>query len=226
MDKLKSFLLGIFYIFLYYILSLSIYYLLRNYIGSTNLVLANTSTIFADILVLFIILIIFRKKIIPDFYEFKKNYKKYINDNSKYYVYGLIIMVVSNVIISGIIGTMPDNEEINRIYLLNFPASSIFSMVICAPIIEELITRKYFKDAIKNEYIFILTSGLIFASLHLILSISNESLLELLYIIPYAALGIALSKIYYNTNNIWSNILFHSLHNLIAILLIFIGMVI
>jgi len=221
MAKVKTFFKGLFFILLYFLLTIIIYATFYNDIyNDTNLILANVATIFADLLILFIFIVIFRKKIVPDFNEFKKNYKTYINDNFKYWLIGLFLMIVSNFVISLIIGDMPTNEEINRDILLTLPISSIISMVITAPIIEELITRKTFKDAFKNEYIFIIVSGLIFGSLHLLVA---ESLIEMLYIIPYAVLGCAFAKIYYNTNNLWSNIFFHSIHNLIAILIIFIG---
>lgn len=221
MIKVKTFFKGLFYILLYFLLTLTVYLTLsKDVYNETNLVLANVSTIFADLLILFIFIIIFRKKLIPDFNDFKKNYKKYISDNIKYWLIGLFLMIVSNLLINLISGGMPTNEEINRDILLTLPISSIISMVITAPIIEELITRKTFKDVFKNEYVFIIVSGLIFGSLHLLVS---ESLIEMLYVIPYSALGCAFAKIYYNTDNLWSNIFFHSLHNFIAILIIFAG---
>ena len=113
---------------------------------------------------------------------------------------------------------MPTNEEVNRQILLSSPISSIISLVLIAPIIEELITRKTLKDVFKNQYVFIIISGLIFGSLHLLVA---SSLIELLYIIPYSMLGCAFAKIYYKTDNIWSNITFHSLHNFLAIIYIF-----
>lgn len=221
MTKVKAFLKGLFFILLYFLLTILIYSTFyKDIYNENNLVLANISTIFADLLILFIFIIIFRKKLIPDFHKFKKNYKSLINNNFKYWLIGLFLMIFTNLIISIIIGDMPTNEELNRNILLSMPISSIISMVITAPIIEELITRKAFKDAINNQYFYILFSGFIFGSLHLLVA---ENLLEMLYVIPYAVLGCAFAKIYYETDNLWTNIFFHSLHNLIAILIIFTG---
>ena len=94
-------------------------------------------------------------------------------------------------------------------------------MIIISPIVEELMTRTILKDAFKHQIVYILLSGLIFGSLHMI-SIGNN-FFQLLFVIPYSALGCAFAKIYADSNNIWTNIFFHSLHNLICILLIFIG---
>lgn len=221
MEKIKLFFKGIFYIILYFILTITLYSIFYDVVYEyDNLMISNMATIFIELLILFIFIIIFRKTIIPDFYDFKKNSKNYLKENYHYYLIGLVIMIVSNVVINFFIQDIATNEEVNREILFTNTLSSIVSMVITAPIIEELITRKIFKDTFKNPWIYILVSGLIFGALHLLVA---ESFLECLYIIPYAALGAALAKIYYNTNNIWSNIFFHSLHNLIAILLIFWG---
>lgn len=221
MYKIKSFFKGIIYILVYFLLQIIIYSIFyKDIYNKNNLVLSNCANIFADLLLLFIFIIIFRKKLIPDFNDFKKNHKKILTNNIKYWAIGLCIMVISNIIINLIVGDIAINEEANRTILLNSPVSSIISMVIIAPIIEELITRKTFKDAITNKYIYILFSGILFGLLHLLLA---DSLVELLYIIPYAALGCAFAKMYYDTDNLWTSIFFHSFHNLIAIILIFIG---
>ena len=220
MKKFKLFLKSLFYIFLYFFLSFLIYSLLYKHIyNETNNVLSSLSTIFADLFILFLFIIIFRKKIVPDYTDFKKNFKSYLKENFKYWLYGLILMIISNFLIIFFVQDIPTNEEANRMILLSSPISSIISLVIVAPIIEELITRKTFKDVFNNQYIFIIISGLIFGSLHLLVA---SSLIELLYIIPYSILGFAFAKIYYNTDNIWANITFHSLHNFLTIIYIFI----
>jgi len=220
MNKIKLFFKGLSFIFLYFILTIGLYFTCWNHIYSDNKFFSSTSNIFVTLLILFIFIIIFRDKIIPDFYNFKKNGKKYIKENFKYWIIGLIIMIFTNLIIGLIFNNMATNEELNRQTLFNSPISSIISMIITAPIIEELITRKTFKEVFSNQYVYIIVSGLIFGSLHLL---SATTITEILYVIPYSALGCAFAKIYYNTDNLWTNIFFHSLHNLIAIIIIFIG---
>ena len=60
-------------------------------------------------------------------------------------------------------------------------------------------------------------SGLIFASMH-VLGMVNSNL-DYLYIIPYLGLGSAFALLYYETDNIFTTIIMHSLHNAIAIIL-------
>lgn len=214
-DFFKQFMIIILYIMLIVLLQAIFYKDLNN----SSLIIQNLVNILIYLIMLIVFLIIFRKKIIPDFYDFKKNGKKYIKDTYYYWLIGLVIMLVSNLIISSFIG-MPQNEESNRELLSKLPVYSIMSVLVFAPIIEELMTRVILKDTFKHPYIYIVLSGLIFGSLHII---SSNNIYELFYIIPYGVLGCAFAKIYYETNNVWSNIFFHSFHNLISVLIIFLG---
>ena len=127
-------------------------------------------------------------------------------------------MIISNLVIGNFIG-MPVNEEINQSLLIKLPVYSFITMIMIAPIIEELMTRVILKKYF-NKYVYATLSGLFFGSLHLL---SITSLIEVLYIIPYGALGFFFALMYSKTENIWTSITFHSLHNLIALLLFFIG---
>ena len=69
-----------------------------------------------------------------------------------------------------------------------------------------------------TKYLYIITSGLIFASLHVIGSATSP--LDYLYIIPYLSLGLAFSSLYYKTDNIFSTMFIHCIHNTSAILLL------
>lgn len=218
MNTFKNLFKSFFYIIFYFILSIIVYNLF-NISSNDNSLMLNVINICSDLIILFIFIIIFRNNIVPDFYDFKKRYKEYLSNNFKYYLIGLMLMVISNIIIGCFIG-LPTNEEINRQLIFNLPISSVISLVIVVPVIEELLTRKNIKDTFNNKYLFFITSGLIFGLLHLL---SATSLIECLYIIPYGVLGISFAKIYYNSNNIWTNIFFHSLHNLIAIIILFVG---
>ena len=211
----KEFLIIFLYFFSILILSL-IFYNNKNEINYT------LSNILIYLIVMILFLFIFRKEIIYKWEDFKKEGKGYLKKTFIYYLIGLLIMIISFNIINRFF-KMPLNEINNRNELLNFPFSSLLNILIFAPVIEELMTRVILKKEIKNKYLYILLSGLIFAFLHILNSLVNGISYEVLYLIPYGAIGIALSLIYYKTDNIWTSITFHSLHNLITILLIFIG---
>jgi len=230
MDKIQSVLKKILHILwaiskqfliilLYLILVVSLQIYLKKDIMSTNIWLSNISGIFAELVLLLIFIFIFRKTLIPDYYDFKKNGKNYIKNSGIYWVIGLAIMIISNLIISNFIG-VSSNEAANQNLLVQMPIYSSIVMIIIAPITEELLTRVILKDAFKKPFFFIFLSGLIFGSLHLFSATTFE---EIFYIIPYGALGGSFALMYYKTQNIWTNISFHALHNAIALLLFFIG---
>lgn len=206
-------------IFLYFFLIIFFTLLFQKELLSKNYLLVNLSNLLINLLVLVIFILIFRKTIIPHFDDFKKNWKNYIKKYYKYWIIGLTLMVISNLIISSQIG-MPTNEELNRNIMFEMPIYSLLTMIIIAPITEELMTRILLKNISKKPYLYVFLSGLIFGSLHLI---SATSLSEIFYIIPYGVLGSSFAAMYYKSNNIWTSIFFHSLHNFIAVLLVFVG---
>lgn len=182
-----------------------------------NLILANLSNLFINLFILVIFIFIFRKTLIPDFYEFKKNSKKLIKKYFIYWVIGFALSTISLNIINNFVGE-PTTQTLNETYVLTLPFYSIINMIIIAPIFEELLTKVYFKKAFKNKYVYIILSGILFGSLHLMTPGSN-----LLHAIPYALLGGTFSLMYYKSNNIWTNIFYHGLHNALAIIFVFIG---
>ena len=221
-EKGKCFVKQLYIIILYFFTLAFLQLIFLKGLRSSSLIIQNMAYILIYLILLIIFLFIFRKTIIPDFNDFKKNGKKYIINNFYIYLIGLVMMLLINSIIGQFIG-LPENEEANRQILKTLPFFSIINTVILAPIIEEAMTRIILKDTFKNHLIYIILSGLIFGSLHVLFS---ENALEYIYVIPYGLLGSILATIYYKTNNIWSNIFFHSLHNLIAITAIFIGAIV
>ena len=218
-NKLSLLLKQLLIVILYIGLTILLSSLFFNLLKSNNFYIVNLTYILIDLITLIIFLLIFRKTIIPSFEDFKKNKGKYFNKYLKYWLIGLMIMVVSNGIINSFIG-LPSNEAGNREILMELPVYSLLSMIIISPIIEELMTRVILKDAFKHQIIYIVLSGLIFGLLHMM---ANQSALEFFYLIPYSALGMAFAKMYYDSNNVWVNIFFHAFHNFICILIIIVG---
>lgn len=190
---------------------------LFNDINSNNLIIANLSNIFINLLLLLIFIFVFRKELIPDFYNFKTHGKYFIK---KYFVYWIVAFLSSTIslnIINSLVGA-PTTQVLNEMYVLQLPIYSIISMIIIAPIFEELLTKVCFKKVFKNKYIYVLLTALLFGSLHLL---SPGS--KLIHAIPYVLLGGTFSLIYYDSDNIWTNIFYHSFHNALAVILVFIG---
>ena len=178
----------------------------------------NTLRVIPNIGQAILLIILYRKVIKKDLLDFKKNFGEYSDIAIKYWILGFLGMMVSNFIINIYSPVeMAANEQGVREIIDAVPILSLFSICLFAPVAEELIFRKSFKDCFNNKWLFVLISGFAFGFLHVIGSFG--SLYELLYIVPYASLGIAFAMIYHKTNNIFSSIFVHCMHNTILVLL-------
>lgn len=175
-------------------------------------------TIFSNSITALILIFIFKKDLKKDFIDFKSNYKEKLDLAFKIWVTGLVLMAIFNYTI-GLINPndIANNEEAVRSMLKINPWMMFVNTAILAPIVEELVFRKAFRTAFKNNIAFIIISGLIFGALHVVLSIDN--LFDYLYLLPYCSLGISFSYMYYKTENIYAPLSMHMLHNAIITLL-------
>lgn len=173
-----------------------------------------------DLIFLLVIVLCYRKTLKKDFRPFFKNFLKNFEDAFKYYFLGLIIMVTSNLIITLVFnGGVGDNEEAVRSLINAAPFIMLFEVSIYAPFAEELLFRKSIRECIKNKWLYVFTSGFIFGVLH----VTGGTLFDLLYLIPYCSLGFAFAYIYAKSDNIYSTISIHALHNTTTMILYLIG---
>lgn len=176
----------------------------------------------SELLLMIILFIIYRKTITEDFKKFKEDINGNLELAFRYWAIGFSIMLISNLFISLILGkTISGNEEVVRSYIDSSPLLMAISTVIFAPINEELTFRKSIRDALKNKWVYALTSGIIFGGLHIISYINTP--LDLIYLLPYSSLGISFALLYYKTNNIFSSISMHTMHNLLSIIIYLLG---
>ena len=171
-----------------------------------------------DIIIVCSLLIIFYEVLKINIKDFKKNNQKYFSKYVKYWLIGVGVMFTSNIIITLITNNTSSNnqEAIMEIFKVA-PIYMFISAVIIAPLTEELVFRKSIQNIFENKIIFILVSGLVFGALHVIPTYTQIA--DLLYIIPYSALGIAFAYILSKTNNIIVPMSFHFIHNGIAMTL-------
>jgi membrane protease YdiL (CAAX protease family) len=152
-----------------------------------------------------------------DWQDFKINYKKYYH---KYFIYWfkmLGMMVVANIIVSAVTGNLSSaNEETIRSVMKYSKLYIVFSAVIYAPIVEELVFRQSIRSLIKRKWAFIITSGFVFGLIH---CLGSATLIEYLYIIPYAIPGCVFAYILYDSNNIFNTMSMHLWHNTIMVIL-------
>ncbi len=221
MNRLKN--IGFFIVIFILYLVINVYsgvFFIKD-INSNNLVLINLALITSNLITVVIFAFIFHKTLVKDFYKFNKDDFK---TGLYYWIIGVVLMIILNMIISLLGGTIVDNESSNRELIKNYLPYAIFGMCIYAPIVEELVFRRSLRNIFKYKYTYAFFSGLIFASIHLLDEITmfistGTYTISLLYILPYMALGFCFALSYYKTNNIYSTITFHAMHNFIAILI-------
>lgn len=182
--------------------------------GAQNVMLSA----FSNVVLLLILLLIFRKDIKKEWKIFKDNFLENIDIGIKYWLIGLGIMMVSNIFINVFLQLgQAANEQAIQGMITSLPWLMLINAGFIAPCTEEIVFRKSFKKAFPNKYAFIILSALVFGSLHVITSMTSP--IELLYIIPYGALGAAFAYMYQKTNTIFTSISMHMFHNTTLILL-------
>lgn len=227
MNKIKNFInwkgliLGIIVFLLFYFSSyfqlipiILLNWDIRSITESQNVMLST----FSNIVLLLILFLIFRKDIIKEWKKFKSNFLENIDTGIKYWLVGLAIMMESNIIINIVMNLgQAANEQAVQQMISALPWLMFINAGIIAPCTEELIFRKSFRKAFPNKWLFILISALVFGSLHVVTSMTSP--IELLYIIPYGALGGAFAYMYQKTDTIFTSIAMHMFHNSALILL-------
>jgi len=164
-----------------------------------------------DVFMLLIMYLIYEKEFGKAIDDLKIKHHEYYRDNFKYYMLGIIIMIGSNVLINLLGGGISSNENAVRNELFQYPISTYVSAVLLAPIVEETVFRLSFNAIFKNKTLFIIVSGLFFGYLHVMSMPIN--ILFPIYLISYAAPGLAFAYINKRTNNILVSTGLHLMHN-------------
>lgn len=213
-NRLKYFIKGISIVMLYFIASLFKnlpFILLKINIDDIPPHSYNFYSITLEILMLVIIYYTFEKEIKLAIKDLKENHKEHFDKYFKIYLIGITIMILSNLLIGKFGGGISENESAIRDEFKLYPVFTYISAVFLAPLLEESIFRLSFRAMIKNKIIYIITSGLIFGSLHLI-NTKIDYLLPI-YLISYASCGWAFAYIMSKSNNILISTAFHFMHN-------------
>lgn len=169
-------------------------------------------TLFSDIIVLTILVLLYYDDLKEGIRKAKKNFNEFFDTSFRIWLIGFLGMTISNLIINLF---FPQAVAGNENSVQSMIGVSPFIMLICAgviaPIIEELTFRQAFKDIFKHKWAFILISGIVFGGLHVVFS--YENLIDFVYVIPYAFLGISFAYMHDKTDNILASIMMHFIHN-------------
>ena len=171
----------------------------------------SSSQFASELLFIVTLILIYYKDLKREFKIYITDIKKNIPIMLKYYVLGIIIMIFSNLIISMIIGNVSSNESAVRESLFSFPVYTMLSIMIVAPLSEELVFRKSISPIIKNKWIYAIVCGLLFGGAHLLAG--EFALINLLYLVPYGSLGFVFALMNRETKTTFSSITMHCIHN-------------
>ena len=159
------------------------------------------------------------KTIKNDFLLLIKNKNKYFKFIIKRYIIMLIVMIIVAIpIILLNKGNISTNQKMINIMFKKNALITILLSCIYAPFTEEGIFRLSLSKIINNKTLFIVISGFLFGTMHMIDKFT--SFYDLLYIFQYASLGICLSKAYIDSDNIFVPIGMHFIQNFLASLLV------
>lgn len=117
------------------------------------------------------------------------------------------------------------NQEGIIISVQNNPYLMVFTTLLFAPIVEEVLFRGAFFRSIRPYQNFIMTamiSSVLFGFIHVFDSLIQGNLIDVVYVIQYAIIGLFLSWTYEKTDTIYAPMVLHFFNNALALLLIFI----
>ncbi len=205
-------LLGIFLYFLLYSIEGLPFALVHVDPNSLPTFIKVTYLVAYEILMIAIMLLLYYNLFKKDLADMKKNHKKYYSKYFKYYLIAFAIMMISNLTIVLLLNKdISTNETLIRDTFKISPFYIYFSGIIFAPIVEETVFRGCVRKILTNKYLYVIVSGLLFGFAHISGYITGVS--DLLYLIPYSSLGIAFAYIYYKTDNIFTSMGLHFMHN-------------
>ena len=150
-----------------------------------------------------------------EFKTYKGNFKENFKTSFKIYLIGFMAMVFFNLVISVFLKNISTNESQVREMLYASPIFTMISISIIAPITEELVFRKSLQPIIKSKWIYVLVCGILFGFAHILTNFIGGTFIptDLVYVLPYAALGCSFALMDYDTKTTFSSIFIHFMHN-------------
>jgi|LSQX01.2.fsa_nt_gb membrane protease YdiL (CAAX protease family) len=167
----------------------------------------------------------------------KHDVKNFINLKSKGWIsvgVGLVIFYAFSIAASvvqsfvGLIFKIDPQTSVNQATIeLALRSNGIYftliSAILFGPIVEELVFRKSIFSMIKNKWVAIIVSSLLFGLIHVVSESSLNFGLFLYSLIPYLMMGVAFGWIYSNNqHNVMITTLVHMVYNLVATIMVFI----
>lgn len=219
MNKLKKYIKPLLGLFLFYGMQYGASYLFYDILIKENKTINQAIYLASELLLFAVMFYMNRKALKEDYNDFNSNYKEYLTKGFKYAIMGVFCMMISNLIISGLMtGGIAENEENNRLILQAYPIYMIVATILTGPFIEEMTFRQNFKEAIPNQYAYVGITAFLFAMAHVVTSLDTPY--GYLYLIPYGSLSLAFSLASMRTNNIYTSVILHIVHNTLTMMIL------
>lgn len=173
---------------------------------------------------------IVRKELWASFRYFKRSIRTNIGPVFRIAGALLLFNIAIGLIVQLIMGdgTVSANQAAVNDGLRNFPFLNMFATIIFAPIVEEIVFRGAFYQALRSEKAYkssIFISCLLFGLIHIVPSMAaTGDLTQLVYLIPYSGMAIFMILAFEVTGSIWGAIFVHMLNNAFATLTVILPM--
>lgn len=182
----------------------------------------------ADLIFLICIIFVYKDNLKNDFENLKKDYK--ISKIIKTVIIWVVIIFIFNILMGAITEVIYPNaaadDNTNAIISLLNTATfySIFKTMIFAVVAEELLYRESISDVVKNKYLFVVISSIVYTLLNFIF-VGFESKIIVMDMLSYLVPAIILSFAYVkNNNNIIILMLIKFFYNLIPLIILLSGL--
>ena len=186
----------------------------ENISDKTSVMLTSFSSLCLAISLFFI----YRKCIIDEFKKFKNKFWDNFDIGVKCWFFGLLAMIIFNTLIVKVFsGGGAANEEAVQSMISTLPWLMLINAGFLAPFNEEFVFRKSIKSVFTNRWFYAGVSGLLFGLAHVLGQTTVWT--DWLYILPYGSLGFAFAISYDKTDSIFTPILFHTIHNVVLIII-------
>lgn len=131
-------------------------------------------------------------------------------------VVNFIVMMFSNT------ETSANQSEIIEAVSIS-PYVTMFSTLVYAPIVEELVFRGIFYRAIRPHFQWLTSaviSAFLFGFIHVFFSLLTGNFADLIYLLSYGLIGFYLALAYEKSDTIFASMIFHFINNAVAFLFI------
>lgn len=191
----------------------------KMYLASLNLLTYTNLFLYIAYFIGFVIM--FFKELKSDLFDYKNKWVK----NTIYIVLGITILYSSNILINKLasingVDQSSNQKLIEAMFSNNGMIPVFLSVVLFAPIVEEMVYRKCIYGICQNKILYYIIAPLLFGFIHMSTMDGSTPLAWFLTFLPYATSGLILAITYERTENIYVSTGVHMLNNLIGFILL------